>query len=399
MLMSCTECQGEVSSKASFCPHCGFPMAGPPRKYKKAKRRRLPNGFGQITKITGRNLRRPYRAMITAGKTEDGKPIQKMLKPQAYFATYNEAYQALMKYHDDPFDLANSITVKELNERWKKRHYQNITQTGTMDRAFLYAEPIWNMRVVDVRTRHIRDVVYEGTRTVNGVERKIPVFVQFQLKNVLNLMFDYAVEYEMVSHNVARDFKWKKPDVATKHHISFTDEEMRKLWANNQDPFVKMILIQCYTGFRPGELVELLRGNVYLAKHYAIGGKKTRAGKDRAVPFHESIRKFVKEFYEEAQRVGRATLLGDPKCPDQALTPSKYAARFARVVRELGLNEDHRPHDPRKQFVTMAKKYGVDEYAIKRIVGHSISDLTESIYTDRDIKWLESEISKIKVYE
>ena len=45
----------------------------------------------------------------------------------------------------------------------------------------------------------------------------------------------------------------------------------------------------------------------------------------------------------------------------------------------------------------IAKKYKLDEYAIKRIVGHAISDITESVYTERDIEWLHEEISKIPV--
>lgn len=44
----------------------------------------------------------------------------------------------------------------------------------------------------------------------------------------------------------------------------------------------------------------------------------------------------------------------------------------------------------------MAKKYQMDEYAIKRIVGHDIKDITEKIYTKRDIEWLKEEIEKIK---
>lgn len=47
-------------------------------------------------------------------------------------------------------------------------------------------------------------------------------------------------------------------------------------------------------------------------------------------------------------------------------------------------------------FVTMAKKYGVDEYAIKYIVGHVINDITEKVYTKREIEWLKTEIEKIK---
>ena len=60
------------------------------------------------------------------------------------------------------------------------------------------------------------------------------------------------------------------------------------------------------------------------------------------------------------------------------------------------MDKRHRPHDGRKHFVTMAKKYNVDEYAIKYIVGHAISDLTERVYTQRDIEWLKEEMKKIK---
>ena len=52
-------------------------------------------------------------------------------------------------------------------------------------------------------------------------------------------------------------------------------------------------------------------------------------------------------------------------------------------------------HDGRKHFVTMAKKYGVDEYAIKYLVGHKISDITEKVYTAREFEWLREEIEKI----
>lgn len=37
----------------------------------------------------------------------------------------------------------------------------------------------------------------------------------------------------------------------------------------------------------------------------------------------------------------------------------------------------------------------LDEYAIKYLVGHNIRDITEKVYTERDIEWLRSEIEKI----
>ena len=74
-----------------------------------------------------------------------------------------------------------------------------------------------------------------------------------------------------------------------------------------------------------------------------------------------------------------------------------YNVRFKNVIKKYHLNPDHRPHDPRKDFVTEAKRYKVDEYALKRIVGHSIKDITERIYTERDVSWLKEEIEKIKL--
>ena len=47
----------------------------------------------------------------------------------------------------------------------------------------------------------------------------------------------------------------------------------------------------------------------------------------------------------------------------------------------------------------MAKSIDVNmnEYILKLIVGHEIGDLTERVYTHREIEQLKAEIEKIKV--
>lgn len=54
MLVKCPECELQVSDKAPACPHCGYPMKPSVKRKPRAKnnkRRRLPNGFGQISEI------------------------------------------------------------------------------------------------------------------------------------------------------------------------------------------------------------------------------------------------------------------------------------------------------------------------------------------------------------
>lgn len=183
--------------------------------------------------------------------------------------------------------------------------------------------------------------------------------------------------------------------------IPFTQEEMDLLWQHvNDKMYVDVILIQCYSGWRPQEIGLLELNDVDLENGTFSGGMKTDVGTNRVVPIHSKIRYLVERHYKEAQKVGSIYLFNyanpSSRVKNTALTYSRYLKAFEMIRDELKLNPEHRPHDGRKHFVTMAKKYGVDEYAIKYIVGHKISDITEKVYTQRESEWLKDEIEKIK---
>lgn len=73
---------------------------------RKNKRMRLPNGFGQILKLSGR-LRKPYRAI-------------------GYFETYNEAYAALLENSKTPYDRAKEYTLEDMYNKWSEEKYQEL---------------------------------------------------------------------------------------------------------------------------------------------------------------------------------------------------------------------------------------------------------------------------------
>lgn len=89
-------------------------------------------------------------------------------------------------------------------------------------------------------------------------------------------------------------------------------------------------------------------------------------------------------------------LFPSPAKSGQHIAYSSYNNFFEIVMKHECLDSTHRPHDCRKQFVTMAKSAKVDEYALKRLIGHAITDITEDVYTDRPVAWLREEIEKIK---
>lgn len=261
------------------------------------------------------------------------------------------------------------------------------------------------MRVKDIRARHVKGCMDEGTITVRGEKRTPSATTKNKIKSLFNLMLDYALEYELVDRNYARTFNLTDDTIKEIHnvkreHIPFTDEEMEKLWAHVDDKVgVDILLVQCYSGWRPQELGLLRLEDVDLENWTFRGGMKTEAGTDRSVPIHSRIRSIVERKYKEAQSVGSEYLFNwldsGNRSKNIKLTYARYQQAFGRIRDELNLNPEHRPHDGRKHFVTMAKKYGVDEYAIKYLVGHKISDITEKVYTAREFEWLREEIEKI----
>ena len=155
MLIKCPECNLQVSDSAVMCPHCGYVLNNKKMsniRRKSNRRKRLPNGFGQITKLKNPNLRKPYRAMVPAGKTNDGKFLSKLLKPNAYFETYNDAYAALVEYHKNPYDIDKDITVKELYDRWSVEYFKHLKSDSAIrniESPWKYVSMIYNMKVKD----------------------------------------------------------------------------------------------------------------------------------------------------------------------------------------------------------------------------------------------------------
>ena len=384
MLIECPECNLQVSDKAITCPHCGYPLKQPSKRpYNPSKaHKRLPNGFGQITKI--KRLRHPYRAMVTVGKTEYGKPICKLLKPQSYFDSYNDAYKALMEYNKNPYDLTRDLTIEELHNLWwqsnSARKLTESTQKVYIS-AWKLCSGVYDVMLSEFRKKHIR-LCMDSTDSYT---------MQKLMKVIFTQILDYAVQYEYVDRNIAREYKLDTPAEVSKSHMAFTDEEFAKLWKHKNFQYVDLVLIQCYTGLRPQELMLLKTENIHLEQNVIYGGMKTKAGTNRAIPIHPAIKPLVEKKYQMNKDC--EYLFG--KRNNKPYTYSFYFKAFTGVMSALNLSSEHRPHDPRKHFVTMCKKYNVDEYAIKRIVGHAIADITENIYTERDISWLYSEVCKV----
>lgn len=73
---------------------------------------RLPNGFGNVSKLPG-NRRKPYRVRVTVGweTDETAGTIKQKFKTIGYYETKEEGLIALSNYHQNPYDMDSSKII------------------------------------------------------------------------------------------------------------------------------------------------------------------------------------------------------------------------------------------------------------------------------------------------
>ena len=373
---------------------------------------RRANGTGNIYKMKGGKRRKPWRVRVTVGWELNPKTgrCKQNLKTLGYYASRAEAEAALVAYQECPYDLnTKDITFKELYEQWTEDYFKKLTSISserTITSAYRYCSGLYNMKMRDIRIYHLQECMDKGyiipdRGKEKGQKRYASACTKGRIKSMFNLMFDWAYAREIVDRNYARAFELDKEtkikQVREKRkNTIFSNEEIDLLWKNvDKIAFVDMVLCGIYSGWRPQELAILKIKDIDLELQVMYGGMKTDAGKDRCVPIHPLIQPLMEKRYAEAKELGSNYLFNDINGQQGIyMTYDKYRGRFNKVVERLQM--DHHPHETRHTFITKAKRVRMEEYILKRIVGHAINDNTEKTYTHREIEELKAEMRKIE---
>ena len=376
---------------------------------KKAVRRE--NGRGTVEKTNSK--KNPFKAKVPVGtKIDKNGKTQAVYKTLGTFPTREEAENALADFSRTPYDITNSVkTFADLYEAWSKYYFSTLkgdSSMRTVTSAYAYCSGLYDMPVRKIGPGHIRDAMEQGyviptTGKDKGQKRYASINTQERIKSMCNLMFDYALERNLVLTNPARAFKIDKLlqeiEQKTKKKKPFSDADVELLWEYHEMvPFADIVLIGIYSGFRPQELVLLRTENVFLNEGYIIGGIKTSNGIDRVVPIHPKIKELVAFRYQQATELYHSEfLLNIPYGSSfKPFTYDTYESRFHNVMDALNL-VGFTPHCTRHTFASQAEMCGLRERAIKLIMGHSLKgDVTDYHYKHTGHKYLYDEICKIE---
>lgn len=359
---------------------------------------RLPNGYGSVSKLSG-NRRKPFRARITTHwEYVDGKAKQKF-KVIGYFATKREALAALAEYHKDPHEiLATDVTFRDIFVKWSEEAFAEMSKANVsgLKSAYKRCEPVHKMKISDIKKTHLQAILDGVTHMSAATSTKI--------KTVINGVFQYCLENEILDKNPAEFVKVKAKDNQSDIHKPYTKEEIQLLW-DNLDMAIEMpmsgkltqtiypvdiILIAIYTGMRPSEVLNIVNRNIHIEEKYLIGGMKTEAGIDRVIPLHDKIIPLIKKRMGEG---GEHLIKYKTDNPPKLQQYRKFM--YDPVVEALKM--EHLPHDSRHTFVSLMHEAGVDELTVKRIVGHNDKNNVTRRYTHIEIAALVEAVNKLPI--
>ncbi|MCF2555581.1 tyrosine-type recombinase/integrase [Faecalicatena contorta] len=369
---------------------------------------KLPNGYGSIKRLSGKNRTNPY-GVYPPVKEFDSRGIPVPQKALCYVDDWYKGFTVLTWYKNgeyyegrekelsSDYDELNKQVVQTLRrfnqtqreacERktfsdifkeyylWKfKKHYDHKDKKTAMEQsmraAYKNCKALHNESFGLLTTNNLQEIVDNCPRKHASLELIVTLYHQ---------MYAYAVANDIVDKDYSKFVKINQND-DDEHGVPFTDSDIKTLWDNQTDDIVQMILIMCYSGFRISAYLDM---KTDVKKGFFQGGVKTQAGKDRIVPIHSSIMPLVKK---RLKTHGCYLPEGVGGFRDSMYDKLKI----------LGI-EKHTPHDCRHTFSMLCDKYEVNENDKKTMLGHKFNDVTNNVYRHRDLEELRKQIEKIIV--
>lgn len=340
---------------------------------------RKPNGYGSIKKLSG-NRRRPFVFVVSM----DGRQ-----KPIEYFATQVEAeiFQAdYNKLHFHRSLPSHQVTLAELYYRWLPAHTTNTNPSQSSLESYsnsfkhlqaLHYEPMQSLKYADYQK--ILDSMRKSGLSYSSLKK---------VRSLISLLEKYAVKIELISKCYAHLLSIGKNKAVHPHH-PFSRQKINRLWANIDNPGVDTVLILLYTGMRVGEMLALQKTDVNIRQRFIRITKSKTVSGIRVIPIHPRILPLI---------IARMDSPGTTLLSDTNGNPYDYS-RYCiiwRSVMQLINAAGHTTHDCRHTVTTLLDNAGANETAKRRILGHAGGDVTERVYTHKNIRQLRKCIELLK---
>jgi integrase len=299
------------------------------------------------------------------------------------------------------------LTVAEYSRKWIKSREPLGLATVSDDetRLRLHVLPkLGAMKLEEVRTRHVRDLVLELRAA-----RKLAPRTIHHVFHTTKAMFQHAVVDDLLDKNPCQLHKGTLPkkvdkDPEWRAGAIYTAEEVERLISDQRIPEDRRVLyaLKAVAGLRHGEAASLT-WRQYDATLEPLGGlslERTKTQVPRRVPVHPTLARVLAEWKLSGweRTFGRAPTSQDLVAPTRNLTPrDKHESpkQLAADLELLGLRP-RRGHDLRRTFITLAQVDGAARHLLETISHGPRGDIV-SVYTTFPWPALCAEVQKLRI--
>ena len=252
---------------------------------------KLPNGYGSVTKLSGKR-RNPYAVKKSVGWHYD-KAKDKQVRDYiiiGYAPTKAEGLQMLADYNKNPFDLkAAKMTFLDVYEEWSKRKYASVSESNVKGYIASYkaCSSLYNKVFKDLKLVDLQEVI-------DTCGKNFPTLKK--IKVLFNQLYDFALKNDICNKDYSSfvdilQYKDRNPNKYDRN--KFDKEEITRIWEQKEDKYYQIILMLLYNGVRISELLDLKKENVHLEKQYFdVISSKTENG-IRKVPISDKVLPFI----------------------------------------------------------------------------------------------------------
>lgn len=340
---------------------------------------RLPNKYGSVYKLSGKR-RRPWTARIKVGMNVDFDRQKAWAKYKylGFYTTRAEALAALAEYNGAPYDInRRQMTLGEVWAEWRPIHEEKVKSFKNYATAWKVIEPIQTSRMSDIKLRDVQKCFDESGKNTSSLKTA---------KTLVSMLWDYAAIHEIATK--------ERRDLMTYLDVSgagnerkvprtvFTLEEREQLWNSLDEPIAVMALVLIYTGLRISELINLTEDDVDLARQsIEVRSAKTLNG-IRTVPIADKIVPLLPRWF--ATRYKKTA----------TVTVYYTSVLWPEGMQRLGMT--HKSHDCRHTCTTLLTEAGVASEIRHAILGHSVRDVEERVYTHISLDVMLEAVNRIK---
>lgn len=377
MLCIYARCGKRIPEGSLFCPWCGKKQ-----KHERQKKHRRPKGTGCVYKLTDKKRSKPWVAKI------NGHSIGSLFATEREAAAALEAYEATLNV-----DLFNA-TLQQYYDIWARSAFIDCTPSFRNDYTNAwkhFPERLRNSRLREVKSAEVQELI--DSLYAAGKSKS----VQSKVKSLYSFLCNLAYANDVVNKNYASFVKVHATERKRDGSV-FTWQDLQKITkaargadADRQTQTARIVMIYLFTGMRLSELLPLPCASVFLDADYPylVGGEKTEAGRNRAVPIISTILPYVRWFRDNA--TGEALFSAYQGNKD----PQKWRRRdYYPLLESLGIPK-RTPHGTRRTTATMAVEANVDPAALQKIGGWREFDTIQKYYARPDVEYLSTQLEQI----